>query len=86
VLTERIPLRLNELPQVTFQESVYVLTESLRGYKDCYNKLGPFEVTSEMIGINNDGEIKVWVNPDFAENHPLTERPLLFISGTYSKK
>jgi hypothetical protein len=39
-----------------------------------------------MIGINNDGEIKVWVNPDFAENHPLTERPLLFTSGTYSKK
>lgn len=66
VLTERIPLRLNQLPQLTFEESLYALSEAFRGYKDCYNKLGPFEITDEMIGINNDGEVKVWVNEDFA--------------------
>jgi hypothetical protein len=42
VITERIPKRLPDLPQITFQESIYALSESLRGYKDCYSKLGPF--------------------------------------------
>lgn len=34
-----------------------------------------------MIGINNDGEIKVWVNDDFGENHPNAEKPMLLTSG-----
>lgn len=42
VITERIPQRLSNLPQLTFQESLYALSESLRGYKDCCSKLGPF--------------------------------------------
>lgn len=30
-----------------------------------------------MIGFNNNGEAKVWLNDNFAENHPVSERPIL---------
>ena len=30
-----------------------------------------------MIGINNQNEVKVWLNENFAENHPVAEKPFL---------
>ena len=53
VLTERIPKRWPTLPQITFPETVYALSESLKGFEDLYNKAGPFEVNPNMIGLNN---------------------------------
>ena len=30
-----------------------------------------------MIGLNNHGEVKVWLNENFAYNHPNFEMPML---------
>ena len=30
-----------------------------------------------MIGVNTKGEVKVWVNQNYAYNHPAQERPIL---------
>lgn len=62
VVSERIPKRYSELPQLTFKESLYALSESLRGYKDCYSKVGSFDISERMIGINSNGNVKVWLN------------------------
>ena len=34
-----------------------------------------------MIGINNEGHVKVWSNSNFAENHPTHEKPVLQTTG-----
>lgn len=77
VLTERIPKRWSELPQLTFPETLYGLNESLKGFEDLHNKAGVFDIGSNMIGVNNNGEVKVWLNENFAENHPAFEKPVL---------
>ena len=70
VITEHIPHRLSHAPQLTYPESLYVLDRSLEGYENAYNKCGPFLVNDNMIGFNKQGEAKVWVNENFANNHP----------------
>lgn len=62
VLTERIPKTLNEINSFSFPESLCVLRKSLRGFQDLYERAGAFEITDKMIGINNNGQPKVWLN------------------------
>ena len=53
VLTEHIPVRCPQLPQLPFPDSLYLLSECLTGFNECYQTMGPFEVTPEMIGVNS---------------------------------
>ena len=51
VVTERLPHRLTSCPQLTFDESLYVLDRALEGYRFLYHSIGPFDVNSNMIGF-----------------------------------
>ncbi len=42
IFHERIPLRYRDLTRITFQEALYVLSESIRGFDDCFSKVGQF--------------------------------------------
>lgn len=75
-----MPYRLEDLPQLTFPESLLVLRESTRAYEFIFPKSGPFHVTDQMIGLNQDGHIKSWINPDWSKNYPVTEVPTLLTS------
>jgi hypothetical protein len=55
VVTERIPNRLTTCPQLSFDESLYVLDRSLEGYNFLYRNLGPFDINSHMIGFTPEG-------------------------------
>jgi len=48
--------------------------------------VGLFEVTEDMVGVNTEGVVKVWLNENFALNHPTSERPSLQITSTVSLK
>ena len=50
-----MPHRLNNAPQLTYPESLYVLDRSLEGYETAYNKCGPMVVNDHMIGFNKNG-------------------------------
>ena len=65
------------MPQLTYPESLYFLDNSLQGYKHLYDKAGPFQVNSEMMGLNMEGQPRVWFNDNFAENHPSREKGIL---------
>jgi hypothetical protein len=93
VATERIPHRLVNCPQLTYPETLYTLDRSLEGYDVAYQRCGPMRVNDRMIGFNNQGECKVWVNENFANNHPSYPRGNLvstrsdshdFLAGKYS--
>jgi len=62
VFSERIEYRLGELPQLTFAESLQFLKQTLLSFEVIYHKMGPLHINAELIGINDLGEIKVWVN------------------------
>ena len=77
VLTERMPRRWWELPQLTADETNYALGEALKGYDNLYKRMGAFDVTPNMVGVNEEGKVKVWANENFALNHPATEKHVL---------
>lgn len=52
---------------------MYVLSEAIVGFKELYSKVGPFEITDRMIGFTPHGFVKVWMNENFALNHPSIE-------------
>lgn len=81
VVVERIVSRLKDLPQLQLPASLYVLSEAIRGYSVCFKMMGHFELTSRMIGVNGRGHVKVWLNENFAENHPVDERPFLYMTS-----
>ncbi len=62
VITERIPVRLTKCPQLSYDESLYVLDRALEGYNFLYRNVGPFDINSNMIGFTPEGEAKVWHN------------------------
>jgi hypothetical protein len=62
VMVEHIPLRGSSLNGLTFVEGIYVLSEVIRGYEDCYSKVGYFQVNDQMFGLNKAGNLKVWLN------------------------
>ena len=62
VLTESIPIRANDINNLSFKEGLYMLSECLRGFDDCYAKVGGFDINEQMIGLNNRGHVKVWLN------------------------
>lgn len=42
VIFERIIFRLKDIPILTLPQGIYVLSESLRGFRECYDKIGAF--------------------------------------------
>lgn len=80
VVVERIIVRLRDLPQLPLPASLYLLSEAIRGYSVCFKMMGQFEITNRMIGVNGKGHVKVWLHENFAENHPVDERPNLYMT------
>jgi hypothetical protein len=80
VKTERIPYRLGEIQNISLPETLYILQETLVGYKTIFEKYGPVRIDDNMIGVTPDGHVKVWLNENFAKNHP-QEHTDFFHSG-----
>lgn len=82
VITERIIKRWGELPQLTFSEILYALREALDGYSALFKEVGAFEVNHNMLGLNNQGDLHVWLNENFADNNPSLEKGILYTTST----
>lgn len=70
VYIERIHFRLFELIEIPLEEGLYIIEVALEGYSKMFLKTGYFKVFSDMIGINKQGKVKVWVNKNFSKNFP----------------
>jgi hypothetical protein len=61
-----------------------VLQQALIGYRTIYNFEGAFVVNDDMIGFNSNGQVKVWLNNNFAKNTPDSElNPPRYEENTY---
>lgn len=70
VFTERIPQRLSEVGRVTTEEGLYVLRQTLQGFRTIYELHGTTHINDDMIGLTPDGKVKVWLNDNLAANLP----------------
>ena len=70
VRTERIIARLTELKDLGFEQGLYILREALMGYGVVVQLKGPVVVTDRMIGVSQQGKVKVWINENFAKSSP----------------
>jgi hypothetical protein len=85
VVTERIVKRWNDIPQLQLPEVLYSLTQALEGYSTLFAQAGCFEVTPNMMGITNAGNLKVWLNENFAINCPAKEKGVLMTRASTDK-
>ena len=70
VVTQFIPYTLNNIKFLTFPQSLYTLTQTLLGFQHLYPRTGPVHITQKMLALTLTGDIKVWINEDFSQNHP----------------
>jgi hypothetical protein len=70
VYIEHCPLKLNKIHDMNINQSLYMLKEAILGFERLCSRFGPFKVTSNMIGVNERGLCKVWLNDNFSLNFP----------------
>ena len=84
VRTERIPKRLSDLSNISPEDALYIIQEALIGYRTIYTFQGPILINDDMIGFNEYGQVRVWLNNNFAKNTPDQElNPPRYEENTY---
>jgi len=73
VVTEYLPKRLSSVPRFSFREALYVLAETLKGFREVYRRFGPILIEDDMIAFSPQGRARCWCNPNFALNHPRSD-------------
>jgi hypothetical protein len=68
VYLEHTPYRLSSINNILIQENLYVLSAALAGFQKLYTLVGCFRPSEDMVGIDCEGRIKVWLNPNFSRN------------------
>ena len=70
VITEYLPHRLYSVTPLTQHEAIYVLTEALRIFRQIYIRHGPIQIDEDLFAFTPEGKLRVWCNPNFADNTP----------------
>lgn len=63
-------MRLSEFRDVTFPDCLHLYNACLHGFGELQARLGFFDVSDSLVGINQLGQVKVWANPDFSKERP----------------
>ena len=66
VFLQHIPVRLNAISDIPSQELFYILKCSLLGFHKLYKYIGYFEVKEDMICIDAEGKVRVWMSSDLS--------------------
>lgn len=80
IFVEKIPVRLSDINSVPFPDVLHLYEAGFRGFGELYGKVGYFQVSEEMVGVNTEGQGKVWFHGDFKRDRPEKE------PGSYTSK
>jgi hypothetical protein len=61
-------LVLSTLVKLTFSQGLYLLKNVLSGFQILFKKFGYVHIDNKLIGLNSLGNVKVWINENFAFN------------------
>jgi len=53
---------------LSFSNAMVILKVALKGYKNLYNYNGLLWIKDNMMGINQNDEVKVWLNSNYGVN------------------
>lgn len=56
-------MRLSDIQDIPYPENLYVLFSSLEGFEKLYQSVGYFKVTEDLVCMDKDGRVKVWLHP-----------------------
>ena len=70
VYTEHIWLRMSQFTELPFLESLYLLKACLEGFRSIWRRVGVVEVREDVVGVNEEGRVKVWMHSNFAQAIP----------------
>jgi hypothetical protein len=69
IYLEHTPYRLSSINQIPLPENLYVLASALAGFQKLYGLIGYFRPSEDMVGIDGEGRVKVWLNNNFSRNY-----------------
>lgn len=72
MFAEKIPARLTGV-RVPYPDVLHLYRAALLGFERLYQKVGGFQVNEEMVGVNQDGKVKVWMNPEWSNDRPANQ-------------
>ena len=70
VFLESTPCRLSKVDQIPFPDILHVYYQCFIGFKELFEFAGYFDVTEDLICINKQGVVKVWLNPSLEKIRP----------------
>ncbi len=71
IFVENPVVILSDIKDIPVPEGLSILLSALVGFEHLFEVFGYFPVRESMIAINEQGVVKVWVNPDLSKNRPL---------------
>jgi hypothetical protein len=73
---ERIPIRLLDLEHIPYPDFLHLYDSCLKGFAQLARCAGCFLVDEAMIGVNEGGRVKAWLNEDFSKSSPFCGKVL----------
>ena len=75
---ERIHLRLSDIDEIPYPDILHMYSQCFKGYAELFDAFGYFDVIEEMICVNKEGVVKVWINKTLDRHLP----PVVYFNGT----
>lgn len=66
VYTERVTIRLSDIKDIPYPDNLYMLMAAADAFDKIVEMIGYFDIQEDMIGVNSQGHIKVWINEDLS--------------------
>jgi hypothetical protein len=70
---DKVEMKLQEINDIPFRDAMYMMRICLEGFKLLMEHFGAFAVTEDVVFINQEGEVKVWINPDLSAIAPMNK-------------
>lgn len=70
ILVERIPIRFSNVKDIPFPDILHVYEATINGFSELQKYAGNFHIDEDQIGVNDNGNVKVWLNTAYQLFHP----------------
>jgi hypothetical protein len=70
VYVEHLELPLSKMQGLISPEAFYLVQQSLEGFRVLWEKTGAVGLTDEAVGLDCEGECRVWLNRSLSLNYP----------------
>ncbi len=70
ILIQRIPYRLCQFKNLSYNDAISIISKCLKGYNKLYQKYGIFKPKTTMICLDSNYHIKVWHHTDLSSPYP----------------